>query len=294
MLDGKVLPYLIRLLDDESEVVRDAIARELAAFGGALEEELRRLPNPPNDAQRGVMRALLNDPHRWQRQRHDWLRDVWSSWMEKTTPMERLESALSILADFQKAPAPLLGESPAEAQPSGQQNLPAMLDGLAADFRRMEAPHDAPALARFLFQTMGIRGARADYYNPLNSSLIHVIESKRGIPISLACIFMLTGWRLGLSVQGCNWPGHFFARIVHDGAVMVVDCFNGGVCIDEESFLKMQGPSRDAAKMALDEEVGAETIIARVLHNLIHAYQHHEQWEDSRLFVGLLKELQRP
>ncbi len=293
MPDEKVLPHLLRLLDDESEVVREAVARELAAFGGALEEELRRLREPPNDEQRRAMRALLSDPRRWQRLRHAWLHEAWPTWREKETPLDRLEAALSILAEFQKSPEyPLSSQE--ECVPPPRKPLSVMLDDLAGAFRAEAPPHDARALARFLFETLGIRGSRSDYYNPLHSSLTHVIETRRGIPITLACIYILTGRRLGLDIRGCNWPGHFFARFEEDGAIVVVDCFNGGACIDEESFLKMQGPSRDAAKTVLEEDAGVEDIVARVLHNLVHAYQHSEQWEDSRIMIGLLKAMPRP
>ena len=38
MPDPKELPYLLKLLDDESEVVKEAVVKELAAFRESLEK----------------------------------------------------------------------------------------------------------------------------------------------------------------------------------------------------------------------------------------------------------------
>ena len=59
MPDSAQIPYLLRLIDDESEGVRNAVARALAAFGPSLEEELVRLPEPPSDQQMQMIRDLL-------------------------------------------------------------------------------------------------------------------------------------------------------------------------------------------------------------------------------------------
>jgi len=40
----KNIPYLIKLMDDESDFVRGTTLRELRAFGGALKSELEKLP----------------------------------------------------------------------------------------------------------------------------------------------------------------------------------------------------------------------------------------------------------
>ena len=51
MSDVSQLPHLIRLLDDESPTVRQSLAEAFAKFGPELEEELARLPHPPDPDQ---------------------------------------------------------------------------------------------------------------------------------------------------------------------------------------------------------------------------------------------------
>ncbi len=68
------------------------------------------------------------------------------------------------------------------------------------------------ALAKFLAQEIGLRGNDADYYNIENSLLPRVIDSRRGIPISLALLYSLIAARAGMRVDGVSLPGHFVAR----------------------------------------------------------------------------------
>ena len=59
MSDPKQLPHLLRLLDDESAAVQQAVARALEAFGPSLDQELARLTPPPDEAQVQRIQQLL-------------------------------------------------------------------------------------------------------------------------------------------------------------------------------------------------------------------------------------------
>lgn len=289
MSDPKNLPYLLRLLDDPSEVVRTVVARELSAFGPGLDASLNRLGVPPDSPRRKMIRELV------QEHRRAWLRASWPRWNRLSEDKERLESALALIAAFQDGPCLTTDPAPFERF---RLPLSERLDGLAREFRSYRSPvgsagTNAISLARFLFEVNGLAGDRTNYYSPYNSNLVRVIETRRGIPISLACIYILVGYRLAMPVEGCNWPGHFLARTILDGVPMVVDCFNRGQCQDEESFLKMQGPSRAAAKAVLAAPASAESIILRVLHNLLRAYQQSGERTNAQLMVELAQKVDR-
>ena len=53
------LPHLLRLLDDTSPTVREAITRALLAFGPTLDEELAQLETPATARQIAQIRQLL-------------------------------------------------------------------------------------------------------------------------------------------------------------------------------------------------------------------------------------------
>jgi heat shock protein HspQ len=57
--DPAQLPHLLRLIDDESEPVRQAVAKALAEFGSSLAGELAQLAKLPDEAQMRMIYELL-------------------------------------------------------------------------------------------------------------------------------------------------------------------------------------------------------------------------------------------
>lgn len=275
MVNEQDIPHLLALLDDPSDTVQEALARAFAALGPALDQHLAQMDQPLNYSQRQRLARLLGDNGRAT------LREQWPMWYALDGEMERLESALSMLADFQDGVGRLNAPGP-------------MLDALAAKFLLREGEHNALELATFLFQEEGFQGVESPhYYRPRNSNLAYVLEEREGLPITLACIYLLLGARLGYDIEGCNWPGHFLAAIQHENRRLLIDCYHQGRCIEEEDFLRMQGPSKDAARAVVDTSVSAEMIIARILNNLIRAYDLEEHWQNRQLMVELLQEVER-
>ena len=63
-----------------------------------------------------------------------------------------------------------------------------------------------------LFEEEGFKGNAEAYYDPRNSYLNNVLDRHLGIPITLSIIYLEVGWRLGLPLEGVNFPGHFLVR----------------------------------------------------------------------------------
>jgi regulator of sirC expression with transglutaminase-like and TPR domain len=97
----------------------------------------------------------------------------------------------------------------------------ARLDDLAARARGRD-------LAEFLFADEGFAGNRDHYEDARNSLLNDVLDRRTGIPITLSVVYLEVGWRLGLAVEGINYPGHFLVR----AGDRILDCFNGGREVD--------------------------------------------------------------
>ena len=88
-----------------------------------------------------------------------------------------------------------------------------------------------------LFEEAGFRGNREDYYNPLNSYIPAVLDTRRGIPITLCLIYRVVAEGVGFEVEGVNTPGHFLVRLRTPEGWMLVDPFcSGGVLTEEEAF----------------------------------------------------------
>ena len=79
-----------------------------------------------------------------------------------------------------------------------------------------------------LFEEEGLKGNDEDYYHPHNSYPPLILDTMRGIPISLTLIYKCVLDRLGLPVVGINAPGHFLAEVRCEPAPTLVDPFFGG------------------------------------------------------------------
>jgi regulator of sirC expression with transglutaminase-like and TPR domain len=88
-----------------------------------------------------------------------------------------------------------------------------------------------------LFDVVGFTGNVDDYYNPANSYLPAVLNTRRGLPITLSLIYKCVAEGVGLTVCGINSPGHFIAAVKSTGenahtrrteSWVYVDPFHGG------------------------------------------------------------------
>ena len=127
------------------------------------------------------------------------------------------------------------------------------------------------ALNFVLFARHGFRGNRDDYYDPKNSFLNEVIERKTGIPITLSVLYMEVAGRVGLTVEGIGFPGHFMVKTEADGNEIVIDPFNSGDIKTEEDLTAMV-QQMYGGKLGFRREflapVSKKQILTRVLTNL--------------------------
>ena len=267
--DRRNLEHILKLLDDESPVVKEAVVQEILKWGPDLERTLLNFPAPLAPDQKKRIQNIFAEYCR------EDLRKKWQRWFDLESDEACLEDGLELLAEFQNG----------SAYPVKLKDL---LDTLAEEYKKIFPKPDAHTLADFLFKQKRIRGVETDYYNPANSNLVYVIERKQGIPISLSCIFLLVGARLGLKIEGCNFPGHFLARIREGERIILIDCFNGAKFLRPEDIENNHLPE---VQEILYGETDAFMIVARVLHNLIRAYEQAEDTANGEFMMELLKTL---
>ncbi len=89
-------------------------------------------------------------------------------------------------------------------------------------------------LSHYLFEEEGFRGNTRDYYNPSNSFLNDVLDSRQGIPITLSIFYIAIARRLGLKTEGVSFPGHFLVRFEDEDGVFFVDPFHKGKILSQE------------------------------------------------------------
>jgi regulator of sirC expression with transglutaminase-like and TPR domain len=155
-----------------------------------------------------------------------------------------------------------------------------LLDEWADEIRRrIESLDSEPAQLEFLpdffGSHLGFRGNSDDYYSIRNSLLPCVIDSRRGIPTSLALIYLFVGRRAGLEITGVDLPGHFLVR--YHGQLF--DPFEGGRILRYQDCLKALHDKRNESIATVSAVVSPKVILAHILSNLLYILEHEEHHE---------------
>jgi len=269
------LSHLIKLLDDESEVVREAVKRQIEGMKRELPDRLSLLDRPLTPDEDRILGELLAPSRR------EDLEDNWLSWRDQPTADLQIEWALAQLSAF------LSGWK------TRPKELTHRLDSMA-NMVREDIPHadlSARDLADWLFQGRSegarLRGNSKDYYSPHNSNLLWVLDMGLGNPISLCMVYRLLGARLGIAVEGCNFPGHFLSRVVQEGEVWLVDCFNRGRFMLAADVARHHPAANPAMEELVHQRASTESILLRFLRNLDDAFDKRGQMAERQLMRRL-------
>lgn len=168
----------------------------------------------------------------------------------------------------------------------------AALDLMALRLKRRIA-EGTPAIQRlrllnhFFYRDLGFAANANDYYNPDNSYLNAVIRQRRGIPISLAVLYMELGQQIGLPLKGVSFPNHFLVRMSIPAGEVVLDPLTGETLSKEQlqemldPYLEQEG-IRGSGEVPLGlflQTASHREIIARMLRNLKSIYLQESRWQ---------------
>ncbi|PJA97112.1 MAG: hypothetical protein CO129_02955 [Ignavibacteriales bacterium CG_4_9_14_3_um_filter_34_10] len=269
-MDKKKLPFVIQLLDDEEEEVRNELFSQLGLYDGNLEEDLAEYSNLISNSKLELIEPLLK------KSRMDWLRQNWKKWIEIENEYIKLESAINFINIFQ------LGLI------NNKLSFQKQLDEFGNEFRELHPSGNEFDLAFFLFNKKGLTGNTDDYFNPINSNASLTIENKNGLPITLCIIYMLVGYRLGMEIKGCNFPGHFISQVEFENKKYFIDCFNGGKTLTTKDLEELLQDSFLELGSVLEKETTTNSIVRRVIRNLINAYKIKRDEVNYNFFSELL------
>lgn len=153
-------------------------------------------------------------------------------------------------------------------------------------------PADAPAMHRlrllnhFFFHDRHFSGNLNHYDDPDNSYLHKVLERRRGIPVSLAVLWLELAQGIGLSAHGVGFPGHFMVKVNLPHAQVVIDPFSGESLSREQLQTRLEawrGSQALAAQAELPlghylQAMPARAIVARMLRNLKEIHRAQRDW----------------
>ncbi|AGG34306.1 hypothetical protein D521_1740 [beta proteobacterium CB] len=142
-------------------------------------------------------------------------------------------------------------------------------------------------LKHFFYNELGFGPNPNDFYAPENSYLHQIIESRRGIPISLAILMVELGQQIGLNIRGVSFPNHFMMRISLQQGEIIMDPLNGD-SLSKNQLQEMLDPYLDAkgyrGELSLPLNIflrasSSREILSRFMRNLKMIYSEDERWE---------------
>ena len=152
--------------------------------------------------------------------------------------------------------------------------LDRVAEGVADDL-----PEDATVgesvrrLTTHLFQSLGFAGNESNYYDPDNSCLTRVIDTRRGIPVTLSVLYLLVAKRLKLPVYGVGAPGHFLLGYRDDGEPLFMDAYRRGRLMDEREVRRMLVRNGYERRPEYLRPASPRDVLARMMRNLLSIYQ---------------------
>jgi regulator of sirC expression with transglutaminase-like and TPR domain len=272
------LPFLLQLLEDNSDPVREEVRAALFNLGLSLRHQVAPYLKELDPQKRKRLDEI------WGEIRKAVFQERWQKWMDEQEEPLALELALGSLA---------LLDSGLE-----DPDLADQLDELADSFHELGEPASIPLLMRFLFRIEGFKAPEREYYHARNSNMVKVIRRKEGLQISLSCLAILLGKRVGLELYGFNMPGHFMVMSEEkEVGIRVYDVFSQGRALHPNSI--------DQLAQALELKSGRlhhlrarpHEIVLRVLRNIIKAHERKGNYTEAAKFkvhferlIGELKE----
>lgn len=174
----------------------------------------------------------------------------------------------------------------------------AAADRIAALGEDADLPRRVAVISAYLFKEQGFAGNRKHYDDPRNSFLNNVIDRRTGIPITLALVYIEVSRRVGLHVDGVNFPGHFLLRVQPGGTdapfgedQVIVDPFHGGTILSELDCRKLLR-SHAGDEVPFDRRMLMRAtkpeIIVRMLVNLKRIYVRMRSFPQAHAITELL------
>jgi regulator of sirC expression with transglutaminase-like and TPR domain len=153
-------------------------------------------------------------------------------------------------------------------------------EGLAAAAQRLLAENpdaaagDADARMRLLgtlLASHGYAGDRETYDDPMNANLAHALVRRQGLPVALGLIWIGLARRLGWTLAGIDFPGHFLLAIQGRTTALLCDPFDGGRTLDLAALRVLKGRIAGPPGEIGETDLAAMTdraVVLRLANNL--------------------------
>lgn len=165
-----------------------------------------------------------------------------------------------------------------------------------ASLRTQSPRSQHAALEGRIADELGFSGNEDDYHDPRNSYLHEVIARRKGLPITLAVVWMAIARRANIPVSGVGFPGHFLIRVGHasNEESVLADPFRGGALVGPAELSRLSSHHLGGIEKLRPNhlaETDVKTMLVRMLVNLKHAHEKHADHAGALLVSQRLVEL---
>lgn len=144
-----------------------------------------------------------------------------------------------------------------------------------------------------LFGTLRFSANTKNFHSPGNSMLSHVIETRKGNPISLCSIYLLVATKLGLPVHGVNLPNLFVLTYQSEEVSFYINAFNKGLIFTKQDITNYLEHLKIQPQKEFFEPCKNIEIIKRTLRNLYVAFEKIgdlEKVDEIRQLLGIVED----
>lgn len=169
-------------------------------------------------------------------------------------------------------------------------------DELRPEIRSARSDWDALlALGHCISEVHGVFGSVAAYSNADGSFLDRVIETKRGIPISLSLLYIAVANEAGLTLRNAPVPEHFMTQLESSEGRYFVDAFDHGQIMEEDeaiNWLVARTQLSPSVIRRASHPGDSRSFIIRMLTNLKMLYVRNSDWTAAWKVQHRLSKLQ--
>lgn len=221
MLKETEIKALVVLLDDEDHEVVSHVEEKILSIGTGiipiLEKEWESTFNPT------VQRKIEDLVHELQ---FELLKERFISWKE--TGGQDIVEGLWILATYQY-PDLELEELTRE--------LEQLFHELWRHMHQNMNPYDqVKVFNEIFFNHFHFRANTKNFHAPANSMINAVLETRKGNPISLCCVYMILAQKMELPVYGVNLPNLFILTYQFGEESFYINVFNRGLIFTRQDI----------------------------------------------------------
>ena len=277
---------LIRLLDDPDESVYKAVRKKIIAYGANILPDLTKAWQDAKAAGNGNALLLSRFGKIVPQLQNNLLVGLIDEWKDNARDLRHIAWLVSRFESFS-----LDKQKFDDALDALRDMIPAYGTGNFTPLEQIRIFNNS------FYRKMGFKSVPIhDYYNPINCSPNHVINSKTGNPVSLALIYMILAKEVGLPVYGVNLPKNFILAYSDDKHKVdfYINPMSNGVVFERTEIDRFLQDINLKPEQQFYAPCDALTIIKRLLCRLELSYRNNKDTGRSDVALRAYKTLGEP